>query len=205
MHVYEAKELALNGVRSHPWRTAAYNQACRYYDFKLEPELIPNVLEDFMPWANYQAVQDFYAYLAWLSGPNSELESNDCAFGGVTPNKSPNITPSKFQASGRLIILFRSLLANCEEQSTEWLFRCFWFYLERIETDFQLGVIGLAKAATEFLDLNRRKGMSLVFNFWSWGDTEIEVMSNLQRVVAALKRASVEVCTDIRSANNRPL
>lgn len=201
MQVYEAKELALNGLRSHPWKAAAYDDSCRYYDFKRQPELIPNVLEDFIPWAHYGAIQEFYAYLAWLNGPESQLESNDCAFGGVTPNKSPNIRASKFQADGRLMILFRSILTNCEEQCTEWLFRCFWFYLERVQTDFQLGVVGLSKAPTEFLDFNRRQGLSLVLNFWSWGDTEVEVMTNLLRLVAGLRQASVEVCSDIQAAH----
>lgn len=205
MHIYESKELALSGVRSHPWDVAAYDSACRYYDFKQHPELIPNVLEDFLPWAKYSAIQDFYSYLTWLNGPDSQLESNDCAFGGITDNKSPNRTTSKLQASGRLIVFFRLLAANCEAQYTEWLFQCFWFYLERVESDFRLGTIGLSKAETEFLDLNRRKGMSLVFNFWSWGNTEIEVMSNLQRLIAGLRQASIEVCTDTQNTNNPSL
>jgi hypothetical protein len=89
MHVYEATEKALDGVRSHPWQAAAYDCACRCYDFKTHPELIPKVLEDFVPWAKYPAVQDFYSYVAWLNGPDSELESNACAFAGVTPPYRP--------------------------------------------------------------------------------------------------------------------
>jgi hypothetical protein len=150
MNVYEAKELALNGVRSHPWHVASYNSACRYYDFKRCPEMIPNVLEDFSPWAKYSAIQDFYSYLAWLNGPDSHLESNDCAFGGIVDNMSPNRTSSKLEASGRLMIFFRSLAANCEEQCTEWLFHCFFFYVERVESDFQLGTIGLSQLETKF-------------------------------------------------------
>jgi hypothetical protein len=203
MDVYKAKEHTLSGVRVHPWRTASYDSACRYYDFKQHPELIPNVLEDFLPWSKYPAIQDFYSYLAWLNGPDSQLESNDCAFGGITDNNSPNRTSSKLQASGRLMVIFRSLAANCEAQCVEWLFKCFWFYLERAEVNLQLGTIGLSKADIDFLDLNRRKGMSLVLNFWSWGDTEFEAMNNLQRLIAGLRSASVEVCTDIQSATNR--
>jgi hypothetical protein len=201
VHVYEATEKALEGVRSHPWQTAIYDPTCRYYDFKTHPELIPTVLEDFMPWAKYPAIQDFYSYLAWLNGPDSELESNDCAFAGVKPNISPNVTPSPLQATGRLMLFFRSLMRNCEQTNAEWLYQCFLFYLKRVQSDFQLGVVGLSRTATEFVTLNRRQGTSLVFNFWSWGENEAEVMGNLQRVVSALREASIEVCTDMRNAN----
>lgn len=203
MHVYEATEKTLEGVRSHPWQTALYDPKCRCYDFKMHPELIPTVLEDFVPWAKYPAVQDFYSYLAWLNGPNSELESNDCAFAGVEPNLSPNLTPSPLQASGRLMLFFRSLPRNCEQTNTEWLYQCFLFYLARVQPDLQLGMVGLSRTSTEFEALNRRQGASLVLNFWSWGETETEVMSNLQKVVSALREASIEVCTDITEGKPR--
>ena len=203
MHVYEATEKTLEGVRSHPWRTAIYDLTCRCYDFKAHPELIPTVLEDFLPWAKYPAVQDFYSYLVWLNGPESELESNDSAFAGVQRNLSPNFTPSPLQASGRLMLFFRSLARNCEQANSDWLYQCFLFYLKRVQPDLQLGVIGVSRTHTEFVALKRRKGTSLVLNFWSWGETETEVMSNLQTVISALREASIEVCTDIRNANSR--
>jgi hypothetical protein len=203
VHIYEATELALEGVRSHPWLTSLYDQKCRYYDFKKNPELIPQVLEDFLPWARYQAIQDFYSYLAWLNGPDSELESDDCAFTGAEKNLSPNITSKKLQVSGRLMLLFRSLACNCENTNSEWLFKCFWFYLERVEPELELGVIGLSRTTTEFIALNRREGKSLVLNFWAWGDSEAEAMDNLQILIRGLKQASSEVCTDIRSVSQQ--
>jgi hypothetical protein len=99
------------------------------------------------------------------------------------------------------MLFFRSLSLNCEQGNSDWLYQCFLFYLSRIQSDLQLGVVGLSRTATEFVALNRRKGTSLVLNFWSWGETESEVMSNLQRVVLALREASIEVCIDLRNAN----
>jgi hypothetical protein len=199
VHIYKATELDLPGVRTHPWVTSLHDPTCRYYDFKASPELIPEVLEDFCPWAKYQAVQDFYSYLTWLNGHDSELESDDCAFSGTETNLSSNVTTKALQASGRIMLLFRKLAFNCDPKNSEWLSGCFWHYLERVEPNFECGVIGFSKATTEFVVLNRRHGKSLVLNFWAWGDSEVDTMDNFQRVVGALHQASREVNADIQA------
>jgi hypothetical protein len=81
MHVYRSNELQLDGRRTFPWITADYDPRVRFYDFRSHPELIDFSLEDFMPWDRYPGIRDFYSYLRWLNGPESELESEDCAFG----------------------------------------------------------------------------------------------------------------------------
>lgn len=49
--------------RSHPWAGAVASPGCRYYDFKVEPDLIRSVLEDFLPWSHHPAVTTFYLVL----------------------------------------------------------------------------------------------------------------------------------------------
>jgi hypothetical protein len=194
MHVYDEKDL--EGMRMHPWSTSEGDPRCRYYDFRTRPELIPTVLEDFLPWAHYAAVKDFYDYLAWLNGNDSELESNDCAFGGIRRNGSLHMNSKKSQADGRLMVFFRSLRMNCNKQNESYLKECFRFYLERSQP-INFAAIGLSRLPTKFKAVNMI-GSCLVFSFFAWGDTELETMATLQQLFSCLKDTSVRVCQDFR-------
>ena len=195
MHVYDEKDL--EGTRAHPWLTCEDDPTCRYYDFKQHPELIPTSLEDFKSWSHYPAIQDFYSLLAWLNGPESILESNDCAFGGVRRNISTHMSPKERQVDGRLMVFFRSLAMNCNQQNEWYLKECFRFYLARVQPSLRDAAIGLSRLRTGFKAINMR-GSCLVLTFFAWGDTEQEVMGTLQHLVAGIKEASVEVCRDYR-------
>jgi len=52
--------------RSHPWVDAVNGADCRYYDLTASPALIRSALEDFKPWAQYAAIETFYALLERL-------------------------------------------------------------------------------------------------------------------------------------------
>ncbi len=54
-------------LRSHPWIDTVDNPECRYYDLTLSPELIRTSLEDFLPWSNYKAIENFYKILEDLN------------------------------------------------------------------------------------------------------------------------------------------
>lgn len=180
MHVYRASEFDLKGLRTFPWKTSLHDVNCRYYDFKKHPELIETSLEDFIPWTRYPATQEFYDMLRWINGSTSELETDDCAFGGIKLNGTPAVNKTK-QADGRIMVFYRRLQYNCTEQSSEWLADCFEFHLKRLQTDLEHGVVGLSKSTTFFTPI-QRPGVSRILNFWSWGDDEEEVMNKLQRV-----------------------
>jgi len=70
--------------REHPWNTSVVNSSWRYQNFRENPELIAQVLEDFKPFAHYQAVHTFYDLVRWVNGDGSPFESNDC---GLRPPK----------------------------------------------------------------------------------------------------------------------
>ena len=195
MHVYDEKEL--EGVRAHPWTISDGNPGCRYYDFRRRPELIPIVLEDFVPWSHYAAVEEFYAYLTWLNGPDSELESNDCAFGGVRRNNSEHLTSKKLQVDGRLMVFFRELAMNCDQRNAVYLRDCYRWYLERTQPDLQLAALGLSNLGTYFNAVGKI-GSCLVFSFFAWGDSEAEAMDTARHLFAGLKEASSCVCQDYR-------
>jgi hypothetical protein len=89
----------------------------------------------------------------------------------------------------RLMLFYRRPQYNCTEQSTKWLTDCFEFHLQRIEMDFEWGVVGLSKTAIFFKSI-KRQGVNVILTFWSWGDTEHEVMSNLSHVFAGMFEAA---------------
>lgn len=102
---------SLGEPRSHPWTDAVTNPACRYYDFKVEPQRIRTSLEDFLPWSHYPAVTLLYELLERLNSPASRLESNDCAFSAPHHSEAPQLS-KLLQCDGRVMILFRKLGLN---------------------------------------------------------------------------------------------
>lgn len=108
--------------RTHPWTHANYEGGGSYYDFKTSPHLIPEVLEDFKPYSQEKAIITFYEYLKWLNGPESKLESNDCAFRGPHENED-DLSSKKYRCSGRLEILFREIAYNLIAAHMVWIQR----------------------------------------------------------------------------------
>ena len=46
--------------RRHPYGSVQHDPEGKYYNFRSNPELITEALEDFTPWARHQAVQALY-------------------------------------------------------------------------------------------------------------------------------------------------
>src|SRR5512140_780274 len=78
-------------VRAHPWTVATLDPSARYMDLKANPALIRLSLEDFLPFSRWPAIDTFYSLLEWLNGPESTLESNDCAFEGPCANPTHGV------------------------------------------------------------------------------------------------------------------
>jgi hypothetical protein len=144
--------------------------------------------------------QTFYDMLRWLNGPDSELETDDCAFGGIRRSSKSELADMK-QADGRLMLFYRQLPFNCD-QSAEWLMDCFDFHLRRLNTEIDLGVVGLSKAETYFKSI-LQTGRSLILNFWAWGNTHDEVMDNLNLVFATMFESARCVSHEI-AAESKP-
>lgn len=187
-------------VRTHPWTTGEADEAHRYVNFKAEPHLIPEVLEDFKPFANYDSIQTFYEMLAWLNGPGSVFESNDCALGRIAPTPAADAVnfPARLRIKGRLMLLFRNLPINVYHGSIQSLVQTVARTLHGIDAQFVLGCVGVTYMETHYLEL-KESGYELVLEFFAWGDTEGDVMANLGRVFVNIFEALRTVSDGFRS------
>jgi len=169
-------------VRTHPWSVTIYDDpgdAGAYYDFIKQPELIPHVLEDFKPFADKKAIQHFYQFLEWINGPESILETNDCAMRG--PVKNESFFKGALRIGGRVEILYRDKRLNLNLPHIQWLWRMVSLYLQTNRPDFHDAVIEIAPIATDYLGFphNQCRGNRLRLVFNVHGDTEAEVFDRL--------------------------
>lgn len=179
-------------ARSHPWTSAVSNAAFRYYDLLASPELIRTSLEDFVPWAHYPAVERFYALLEWLHGTGSLLESNDCELSAPHPNTNPQIRAT-LACSGRVMLLFRDLPRNVASDDLAALTYAFHCALAPVDPDFERGIVGTTLVPVRYVSLpftkKAQQGRQLMLSFWAWGDSEPDVMENLDRLMTHLAQA----------------
>jgi hypothetical protein len=182
--------------RSHPWTDAASDAACRYYDLKATPARIRTSLEDFVPWARYRAVSEFYALLEWLNGPASPFESNDCAFIAPHENDSADVD-AELACSGRVMVLYRDLPLNVGRAEVERLENALHHALRALDPELERGIIGTTLVPVRYraLPKGEQLGHELMVSFWAWGDTKPELMRNLARVITSLFAALRSVMT----------
>lgn len=108
------------GLRLQPWDTAGYAEGGRFYDFRRDPALITEVLEDFMPLAGYEAVRQFYELLRWMNGPDSPYETNDSRLRPPRENRQRDLADKVLVRDGMLMFFFRDLTLNLSEDSVAW-------------------------------------------------------------------------------------
>lgn len=198
MNVYRAKELDMTGrPRTHPWTTANRNTAYRYINFRREPEKITTALEDFLPWDKHVAIWHFYEFLRWLNGPDSLLESNDCAF-SFGANDDPS-HPFKLVASGRVMLFSRDQQSNCLPGFGDSLIYAFGAHLERCLPASPPATVGLSKSISFFKEVERR-GEQVVLTFWAWGDSEDSTFSTLAELFDRILHAAKNVSRDLQAA-----
>jgi hypothetical protein len=175
--------------RSHPWVDAVNGADCRYYDLTAAPALIRSALEDFAPWAQYAAIETFYALLERLNHRGSALESNDCAFTGPHASEGTQVDKA-LECSGRVMVLFRALASNTAAH-IEWLKNEFHAELAALDPGFRWGVVGTTIVPARYLALasSEQLGSQLMISFWAWGDTEPDTMLNFGRLLKNLSHA----------------
>jgi hypothetical protein len=183
--------------RTHPWTYADYEGGGRYYDFKTSPHLVSEVLEDFKPYSQEKPILTFYEYLKWLNGPESELESNDCAFRGPHDNED-DFSDNKYRCSGRLEILFREIDANLNPPHIVWLQRELFFNVCAINPLFQDGFIEVGTRPTIYLNLtdagSEHSGQRLQLQFFAYGNGLKEAFNNTNTLFESLFLASKNIC-----------
>ncbi len=178
--------------RSHPWTDSASCADYRYVDLKADACRITTDLEDFVPWSHYAAIGDFYALVAWLNGPHSTLESNDCAFTGPHANEAASFAKA-LQCSGRVMVLFRGLEQNLSRSAVDKFRDALHHGLGAIDPDFSWGMIGTTILPVRYVTLPvsdaQQLGYQLMISFWAWGNLEAELMKNLGRALRNVSRA----------------
>lgn len=176
-------------LRTHPWGQTGYDEG-RYYDFKTDPTLIPDVLEDFRAYRELPAIQRFFELLAWLNGPESTLETNDCAFRGPEPNGNAWLK-GEITCGGRLQFFYRNAILNTVQENIAWLNRLFGALCQRQQPQFIGGVITVTVFPTSFLALpqQRRLGHRLSAHFASMADDETGLFQNLLTIVEGIDSA----------------
>lgn len=206
MKVYYDSKLESPLIRSHPWVISLHDASHKYYDFKRNPNFIPEVLEDFKPWDKYEAIRLFYEFLAWLNGKSSPFESNDSAFMGPGKNNDA-LFPKKLKCSGRIMMFYRNLSYNLSDEYMDWLRDAFFFYLERLDPSLEFGCIGLTFQKTDYRALSNKGeeklGKLLQLSWWAYGDSEEDTMENLKRVFLVLFEALKSISDEINEEETR--
>ncbi len=204
MRVYEHSDPDSLQLRSHPWIDAESDPTNRYYDFRTHPELIRSSLEDMQKWGAYPATETFYRLLEWLNGSDSVFESNDCAFSSSTDHSSTQRS-KRLQCSGRLMILYRDLIVNTSPEQIHWLTNTAAHALRRIDPAFEWAAIGATIMPVRFTTLpgptGLQLGQQLMLSFWTWGEHEREMMTNLDRTFHNLTVALRELSNEIRRSS----
>ena len=185
-----------SGPRTHPWsRTEYTNGGGAYYDFALQPDLIPSVLEDFRSHSHYPAVQRFYEFLRWVNtSPESSLETNDCAL-RAPHEHGDSIFDFRLKVDGRLHIFYRNYADNVRSDCFHWLERMFCLYLQVYRPDFHHALISIGAWDTDYVRLVgqkcRGKLLSLTFN--AYGDSEEDAFNSLLVVFDGFWEASKRI------------
>jgi hypothetical protein len=203
MLVGRKPDLPVELGRDHPWDFAEKNPEWKYYDFKSHPELIPEVLEDFKSLSSEPAIQRFYRFLEWLNGPDSCLESDDCALRPLEDNPDKQF-PKRRRIMGRLMVLFRREDINSYDQNSKLLLECFGFHIDRTRPELSFAAVELARFPTRFTRCNDAIGYILQLLSYSYGATDDEVMGNLDQLIAGIQTAASEVNRQIREWNLCP-
>ncbi|MEO6772729.1 MAG: hypothetical protein ABI467_06865 [Kofleriaceae bacterium] len=183
-------------TRAHPWTDAISDSTFRYYDLKNEPARIRTSLEDFVPWQSYAGIDRFFGLLEALNGPRSKLESNDCAFEGPSPNESPSIAKA-MQCTGRVMVLFRDLARNLSTRDVSALKNSLHEELGTLDPELEWAMIGTTLVPVNYVTLPVERelqlGQELMVSFWTWGNSEAEVMTHLDRVMKNLTTAFARI------------
>jgi len=210
------------GVRQHPWGNSVADENGRYYDFKAEPHLIREVLEDFKPWEGHQAINEFYNLVEWINGPGANVESNDCRLRGPKRNQQRDLCDKDLLFSGGLMVLLRNLELGLSEDGPEWVAcqagtpgapyftpnECIeWFgarslqLIEEINPGYLQACIAVHFYPTFFthalVSEERKFGHQVAFEFWAWGNSEKEALDSFGIVVETLSQSLKQLSSEI--------
>lgn len=187
MDAFIASENNNSSLRSHPWTDMQDDKSSVYMDFKKNPQLIRNSLEDLLPFKKHAFVETFYSLIEWINSPKSVFESNDCTFNAAEENDDAQYSYAK-KCSARLMILFRDIPENCQQRSVDWLIESILNSVAGGKVSFRAGAIALSQNPTCYLALGDTPdtggmGQQVVINFFAYGKNERRCYENMQQVI----------------------
>jgi hypothetical protein len=179
-----------------------------YVDFKSRPHLIRSTIGDLKPYHYQPFAEEFLSLLTWLNSGAVSFESNDCAFRGPQPNIDSHFK-NRLRTDGRLMILYRQLLANTQPASIDWLQGALFSELQKIEPDFWFGAVGLSKMATVYMDLHPDPkkgalGQQIMISMFAYGNNSRKCLDNMRTVLRALRHALAVVDCRLKSGQHVP-
>ncbi|MET3181712.1 UNVERIFIED_ORG: hypothetical protein ABIC43_004887 [Variovorax guangxiensis] len=207
MDIYHDPEAGFEKPRLHPYISVRAGEA-GFVDFKVQPEQIELTLEDFLPLSHEPAIQAFYTFLRWLNGPESILESCDCALRGPEAHTFDHSSRA-LCIHGRLMLMYRDPSANCDERS-DLLYDTLANELDAIDPEFKRdqAAVGFAQSAALYKSLCRQSpdengfifptpmdpglGQQLMLIFQAFGHDREEAFRNLRRVFENIELACRE-------------
>ena len=188
MDAFTSNQNDSSELRSHPWTSMQSDQSSIYMDFKKNPKLIRNSLEDLLPLKKWEFVETFYSLIEWINSPVSLLESNDCTFNAAEENGDGQY-PYVKKCSARLMILFRDIPENCQQRSIDWLIQNILHSVASTKLGFRAGAICLSQNATCYLELGDQPdtggiGQQVVITFFAYGKNERRCYESMQQVLS---------------------
>lgn len=204
MDVYQDPSAGFNKPRVHPFVSTRPGEA-GFVDFKRHPERVAEVLEDFVALRHETAIQTFYRFLAWLNGPDSLLESCDCALRGPEPHDF-EYSRRSLCIHGRLMVMHRDLSANCDNRFNL-LYNSLGRELSSIDQEFtrSQGTVGFAGSRALYKELlparpgkdgyilsrtgDPGRGHQVSLLFKAFGDDADEAFKHLDRVFKNIEMA----------------
>ena len=96
-------------------------------------------------------------------------------------------------------------MLNTYPENVRWLADASRHYLNRLDLDFEWAVVGTTLMPANFITLavppEQQAGQEVMWTFWAWGDTELEIMTNLERIFRNMTNALRGLSKEIRDSS----
>lgn len=172
--------------RPHPYARVRHDARGQYVDFKVSPDLVETVLEDFTPHSDKPGVKDFYAFIRHVNRPGAPFETTDCGLSQKLYESTNSPFPDKTGwVGGRVILMWRELDRNCRQKTTRWLLKQLLRQFRRFQWKYDYIGFVVGPFPTEFRATGL-KGYQIDVEFAMWGDEFEEAMKRFPDVVHVL-------------------
>lgn len=210
MIVVSSFEITESGRRSQPWgKTDGHEyKEGKYYNFRQSPELIDTHLEDFVEHSSEQAIQDFYALLKWINGPESVLESTDCLLSGApVEDPSAGLFSCTHSIKGRFEFFVRQIELNANKEAFIWVYEKLSTYLQIERSDFRKGSFRICPLITDYLvpGGNQITGHRFCIYFQAYGNGVSDSWDSLGAMFDSLMKAIKRVNSEMISGAAVPI